>query len=265
MIDTHTHIYGPEFDIEGQAAGSLEGQCAAVDRAVAAGVELMMFANVDRESIEPIRKLHELRPDNTLISMGLHPTELKEDWKETIEEMMNLIAANPGLYKAVGEIGMDLYWEKESLPRQLEAFDIQLAKAEEFGLPVLIHSRDALAETLEVLSGHKGVKAVFHSFGGTEADVDAIRRVGDYYFGINGIVTFKNSGLKSVLPHIGIDRILTETDSPYLTPVPYRGKRNETALMPLVADAIADGMGLDIAEVRKATTENAKKFLNIQI
>ncbi len=263
MIDTHTHIYGPEFNVEGQKADSMEGQCAAVDRAVGAGVELMMLANVDLESIEPIRRLHELRPEFTLMSMGLHPTELKENWRDDLAYVMGLLEAHPESFKAVGEIGVDLYWEKESLARQLEAFDIQLTKAEELNLPVLIHCREALAETLEVLSGHKGVRAVFHSFGGTDEDVDAIRSVGDFYFGINGIVTFKNSGLRTVLPHIGLDRILTETDAPYLTPVPFRGKRNETSLMPLVVDAIAPALGLNVEDVRVATDINARKFLNI--
>ncbi len=263
MIDTHTHIYGPEFNIEGQAEDSFQGQCDAVDRAVAAGVDMMMLANVDRDSIAPIRRLHELRPANTMISMGLHPTEVKENWREELAYITSLIDKTPAAYKAIGEIGIDLYWSTDMLDAQMQAFDRQVAKAASLGLPILIHCREALPQTLEVLEGHKGVRAVFHSFGGSEADVDAIRRRGDFFFGINGIVTFKNSGLKKVLPHIGLERIVTETDAPYLAPVPHRGKRNETALMPLVCDAIADGLNADIAAVREATTQNAKSLLNI--
>ncbi len=167
-------------------------------------------------------------------------------------------------YVAVGEVGIDLYWDKTFEAEQMEAFDIQLAAAESFGLPVIIHQREALAQTLEVLSGHKSVRAVFHSFGGSEADVERVRSLGDYYFGINGIVTFKNSGLASVLPHIGLDRILTETDAPYLAPVPYRGKRNESSYIPHIVDKIAASLSAERLDVEAATVANAKTFFKLE-
>ncbi len=197
------------------------------------------------------------------MAMGLHPTEVKENWSECLASTNAELKANPELYKAVGEIGIDLYWDKTFEREQLEVFDRQVDIAVAMGLPVIIHCREGLSQTLEVLSGHPRAKAVFHSFGGSVADVDAIRRHGDHYFGINGIVTFRNSGLASVLPTIGIDRIVTETDSPYLAPVPYRGRRNESAYIPLITAAIADALGCTCREVDEATVSNAKTLFNI--
>ena len=145
----------------------------------------------------------------------------------------------------------------------MQVFDAQLAEAKRLGLPVIIHQRNALEPVLEVLSSYPGVAAVFHSFGGSVADVESIRRLGDYYFGINGIVTFKNSGLASVLPAIGLDRILTETDSPYLAPVPYRGRRNESAYIPHIVDRIAESIEIPADNVANTTTENAIKFFRL--
>ena len=145
----------------------------------------------------------------------------------------------------------------------MQAFDRQIAKAVDLNLPVIIHSREGLDQTLEVLQGYRDVRAVFHSFGGTEKDVDAIRRVGDFYFGINGIVTFKNSGLKATLPAIGLERILLETDAPYLAPVPHRGKRNESSYIPLIGATVADALSTDTETVAEATTTNAETLFGI--
>jgi len=262
MIDTHTHIYGPEFSIEGQTDETMQGQVETVDRAVAVGVDMMVLPAVDRSSVEPMKRLHSLRPDNTALAMGLHPTEVKENWRDELDYLMSVLA-DGSHYVAVGEVGVDLYWDKTFEREQMEVFDRQLAEASRLGLPVIIHQREALDRTLEVLGGHRDVRAVFHSFGGTVADVERIRSLGDYYFGINGIVTFKNSGLASVLPAIGVDRILTETDSPYLAPVPRRGKRNESSYIPYIVEKIADSLSLDRVEVEEATSNNAKIFFTI--
>lgn len=263
MIDTHTHIYGPEFSIEGQPDGTMSGQVETLDRALAAGVDMMVLPAVDRSSVGPMKRLHALRPDNTALAMGLHPTEVKENWPEELDYLMSVL--NDGsAYVAVGEVGVDLYWDKTFADAQMEVFDRQLCEASRLSLPVIIHQREALDQTLEVLSGHPDVRAVFHSFGGTVADVERIRRLGDYYFGINGIVTFKNSGLAAVLPAIGIDRILTETDSPYLAPVPKRGRRNESAYIPYIVDRIAEALALDSRETALATVNNAMTFFTIE-
>lgn len=263
MIDTHTHLYMPEYSFEGQPEGVFEGQCDAVDRAVAAGVTMMIMPNVDRASIEPIKRLNALRPNATAMAMGLHPTEVKENWKDELAFIMAELKSAPAVYKAIGEAGIDLYWEKDFEAQQMDAFEQQLIVAEELHLPVIIHCREGLAQTLEVLSGHRSVEAVFHSFGGTPEDVDLIRRTGDYWFGINGIVTFKNSKLRYTLPAIGTERLVTETDSPFLAPTPHRGKRNESSYIPLILDTMADALGKSPAELDAITTANAKRLFNL--
>lgn len=250
FVDTHTHLYLPEFE---------DGGVAAVERAVDAGVGMMLFPNVDLTTVEPMVSLNRQFPDNTRIAMGLHPTEVSENWKKDLEK----IPFDTPELVAIGEIGMDLYWSAEFCSQQKEAFYAQCLIAAELGLPIIIHQRDALEETLEVLKSLPVVpRGVFHSFGGTSEDIRKIREIGDFYFGINGIVTFKNSKLRDVLPEIGLDRILLETDSPYLTPVPHRGKRNESAYIPHIADHIAAFLGIDIKVVEQTTEKNSKVLFN---
>lgn len=254
MIDTHTHLYDSAF-------GDIDAQVSAVDRAVAAGIETMLLPAIDGASIEPMRKLAQMRPDNIRRACALHPTELGDSWEDSLAGILHELTANISEYVAVGECGIDLYWDKTTLPQQMQIFDSQLAAAQQFGLPAIIHCRNALDPTLEVLQGHPDVQAVFHSFGGTVDDIDKIRRTGDYYFGINGIVTFKNSGLSHVLPAIGLQRVLLETDSPYLAPVPYRGKRNESAYIPIIAFQIARAFETDTTLIAAETTKNAIRLI----
>ncbi|MDE5962247.1 MAG: TatD family hydrolase, partial [Duncaniella sp.] len=192
------------------------------------------------------------------MAMGLHPTEIGGSWESDLRIIHDELDANPADYIAVGEIGIDLYWDKTFKEEQMKAFSIQVDWAIERNLPVIIHCRDGLRETLEVLSAKKvKPKAVFHSFGGSVEDVKAIREIGDFYFGINGIVTFKNSGLHEVLPEIGIERIVLETDAPYLAPVPYRGKRNESAYIVKTAARVAEIMSMSVDDVSRMTSDNA--------
>lgn len=259
MIDTHTHIYGPEFDLPGQPEGSFQGQIETARRAIAAGVDHMMLANVDAASIAPIRALARALPSNIWTSIGLHPTELGDNPAATLDMMEALLNAEP--FDAVGEIGIDLHWDASHPEVQMQVFARQLEWARVAGLPVLIHSRDALPQTLEVLRDFPEARAVFHSFGGSQADVERIRAVGDYYFGINGIVTFKNSNLRDTLPAIGMDRLLTETDAPYLSPAPYRGRRNESAMIPYIIGTMAQAMGVDSDTMAAATVRNTFNFV----
>jgi TatD DNase family protein len=263
MIDTHTHIYMPEFDTEGQEVGSCYGQCETADRAVQAGVDMMILPNVDLSTIEPMRALHSKRPRCTAMAMGLHPTEVRDTWRSDLKAVTDELETHLSDYCAVGEVGIDLYWDKTFADEQMQALDIQAGKATALGLPIIIHCREGLAQTLEVLQGHPDARAIFHSFGGTTDDVEAIRRHGDHYFGINGIVTFKNSRLAEVLPAIGAQRILTETDSPYLAPTPHRGRRNESAYIPLIVAAIARGLGISPDEAAETTTYNSKMIFNL--
>lgn len=191
------------------------------------------------------------------MAMGLHPTEIKEDWRDVLSEVKAEFDTNRSEYVAIGEIGIDLYWDKTYCEQQMIALEQQVQWAVDAGLPVIIHCREGLDQTLEVLQAFPSARGVMHSFGGTADDVEAVRRVVDFYFGINGIVTFKNSQLRNVLPAIGLERLLLETDSPYLAPVPHRGKRNESAYIVNTAAHIAQSFGLPDNMIASGTTANA--------
>ena len=259
LIDTHTHLYLPEFreDAEGVLA---------VDRALDAGVRVMLLPNVDASTVSPMKRLHSERPEATRMAIGLHPTEVND---APLEEQLRFVSEelrNDENYIAIGEVGIDLYWDKTFRDHQMQIFEQQLRIASEQSLPVIIHCRDGLDETLEVMRGVAGLPgAIFHSFGGSVEDVEKIRRVGDFYFGINGIVTFKNSKLARVLPAIGLDRILLETDAPYLAPVPHRGKRNESSFIVHIARKVADSLGMDISDAQEATTRNAARLFRLDV
>lgn len=255
IVDTHTHLYLPEF----------ESPSAAVERAIGAGVGHMVFPNVDLSTIEPMLALHKLYPGNTSVAMGLHPTEVGDDWESVLARIESEFDSTCK-FVAVGEIGIDLYWDKTYRLQQREVFRRQVNLAADRGLPVIIHCREGLDDVLDVLSSVERLPTgVFHSFGGSVADVERIRSIGDFYFGINGIVTFKNSSLRDVLPAIGIDRLLLETDSPYLAPVPHRGKRNESAYIVHTAAYVANVLCLSLQDVHDITTANASSLFNLDL
>lgn len=255
LIDTHTHLYLDEFQ---------PSPSEAVVRAINGGVEKMIFPNVDLSTIEPMNSLHDEFPENIFMAMGLHPTEVSDSWERDLDKVYQELIANKEKYIAIGEIGIDLYWDKTYRNEQLLVLRKQFDWAVEMDLPVIIHCREGLNEILEVLDEmDTKPRGVFHSFGGTADDVAQIRRRDDYYFGINGIVTFKNSKLREVLPAIGLERILLETDAPYLAPVPHRGKRNESAYIVHTAAHIAQHLSLSTNQVESATTENARKLFGV--
>lgn len=276
LIDSHTHLYCDEFLTEEQPrhpgkgvvlpppAPTPDGGAEAVMNALAAGVCHLVFPANAIPEIGPMKRLAAKFPGKISMAMGLHPTELTDNPDAAIGIIEKEIEENPGLYRAVGEIGIDLYWEPENRDRQMAAFDRQCRLALRNDLPVIIHCRDGLDETLEVLEGLPAMpRGVFHSFGGSVGDVARIRGAGDFHFGINGILTFKNSTLPAVLPAIGIDRILLETDSPYLAPVPYRGRRNQSAYLPAIAAAVAAALSLPIETVAARTSANTRRLFNI--
>lgn len=254
LTDSHTHLYLEEFESDG-------GGKAAVERALNAGVRRLMFPNVSLDTITPMKRLASEFPDVVDMAMGLHPTEVNNDWKGAIEAIKSELST--GKYKAVGEIGIDLYWDRTYRAQQIEAFEAQCELAVNHELPVIIHCREGLSEILDAFDHMKVMPhAVFHSFGGSSKDIEAIRLRGDFFFGINGIVTFKNSGLKNVLHEIGLERILLETDSPYLSPVPLRGRRNESAYIVHTAGFVAHMLGLPAETVAEQTSRNYLNFLN---
>lgn len=252
IFDTHTHIYLEDF---------AEDCDEVVSSAIDAGVKMMMLPNVDIETIAPLKNILQRYPNCTIGAMGLHPTSVGEEYKlhlkQIYEELVN------GEYKAVGEVGIDLYWDTTYRTQQIDAFIEQLGWANELSLPVIIHNRDALAETVEALRVMPVEKVVMHSFGGFPQDVSKVREVCDAYFGINGVATFKNAHLEDTIKEIGIERLLVETDAPYLTPVPHRGKRNEPAYIVNTVDKIASVLNMTSDEVAEATLKNATYLFSI--
>lgn len=252
MTDTHTHLYMPDAYADGCAE--------AVSRAIEAGVTRMVFPCVNLDSMPDMRELHERFPDNTRLAVGLHPTELTPGWESALDRMEEML---PGDFVAVGEVGIDLYHDSSMRAEQKVSFARQLAWAKRYGLPVIIHCREGLDDTLQVLSeaGPDLPPLVFHSFTGTSADVERIRTVCDPWFGINGVVTFKNApALREALPVIGLDRMLLETDAPWLSPAPHRGERNESARIPFIRDCVASVLGVSPAEVESVTDASAARL-----
>ncbi|MBR5323317.1 MAG: TatD family hydrolase [Muribaculaceae bacterium] len=252
MFDTHTHIYLPEFE---------EDCNLVIERAKEAGVTIMMLPNVDVETISPLKKVLESNADCCVAAMGLHPTSVAEDYKARLDEIFREL--ENGEYKAVGEVGVDLYWDKTFRAEQLEVFAEQLRWAATKSLPVIIHNREAIDDTIAVLRQNPIERFVMHSFGGSPNDVKRVREVGDAYFGINGVATFKNARLEDTIKEIGLDRLVVETDAPYLSPVPYRGKRNEPAYIVNTVYKIAEVLSVSKEEVEKATFDNACRLFSL--
>lgn len=252
MTDTHTHIYLRE---------EFEDRCTEVlERGVVNGVRRMVFPNIDASSIRDMVTLAEKYPEETRMATGLHPTEVKENWREEMEKTLTLLQHPQCI--AIGEVGIDLYWDKTYKEEQMDCLEAQLRVAVDQSMPVIIHCREGLDEVLEVF-GRVGKeclpRVIFHSFTMDLESVRRIRKMADAYFGINGVVTFKNAeSLRDALPEIGIDRILLETDSPYLAPVPYRGKRNESSYLPKICGKVAEVLGMTEKEVERVTDSNAE-------
>ena len=257
MIDSHAHLYCEAFDNDRHEA---------VLRAREAGVTHVVLPNENAASLERLHAMKREYPDFVSLTVGLHPEEVQDDFAEQLNGLKRSLDEAPaGTFVAVGEIGVDLYWDKQWREQQLEALDRQLRWCRERDLPFIIHCREALDEILWVLDnfGESLPQGVFHSFTGSPADVERLRTRGDFYFGVNGIVTFKKSNVKDILPIVGLDRLLLETDSPYLAPVPHRGKRNESAFLPTVAAFVAQELGVPVTEVTTVTDGNARALFGI--
>lgn len=256
MIDTHTHLYMDEFEENGRQV---------VSDAVRAGVRTMILPNVDRESVEPLLKLHESCRSCTHIAPGLHPTEVGDDWEEELNEIFGLFGERKVV--GIGETGIDLHWDGGNIELQRRAFARQLELASRKNLPVIIHSRDALDETLRIATDFRNsVPAmIFHSFTGSPDDAATIvRELPDAVFGINGVVTFKNAEpLRQAVSNLGLDRVVLETDAPFLAPVPYRGKRNESAFIPVILHKLAGLFGETPEKCEIITDSNAERVFRL--
>lgn len=255
LIDTHTHLFCEEFD---------EDRELAILRAVEAGVTRMFMPNIDDTTIEPLMSLCD-KHVNCYPLMGFHPTSVDADWEKRLSVVEKSLRSGYKFY-GIGEVGMDLYWDKTYIKEQMKVFDIQTQWAIELNLPLIIHCREAYPEMLEVLSKYKdtSLKGIFHSFGGTVDEAQALMEYPNFMLGINGVVTFKKSTLPDVLREVPIEKIVLETDSPYLAPVPYRGRRNESAYLLSTANKLSEIYGLPIDEISAQTTTNALKvFENV--
>lgn len=248
VIDTHTHLYSEQFD---------EDRTAMIQRAIAAGVERMYMPNIDLNSIEGMHALEKQFPENCFAMMGLHPCSVDANWELVLAKMKLFLEKRP--YVAVGEIGIDLYWDKTFVEEQKEAFRTQINWAKELQIPIVIHARDSFPEIYEVLDQENDdrLKGIFHCFTGNERDVEKILNYRGFSFGIGGVVTYKKSDLPETLKHIPLEKLLLETDAPYLAPTPFRGKRNESAYVIHTAEKVAEILDLPLNQLKEITTQNA--------
>lgn len=256
LIDTHSHIYLPEFD---------DDRDEVVARAVEAGVTTILLPDIDPTTTERLMRCVETYPGLCRPMTGLHPTSVIEDYEAALAIIEDNLGSGRG-YVAVGEIGLDLYWDSTYREQQMVALDAQLDMAVRLGLPVVIHCRNAFDELFQVLANHKGcgnLRGVAHSFTGTLQQAEWLMEHTDFYFGVNGIVTFKRSDLPGTLRHIPIGRIVAETDSPYLAPVPHRGQRNESAFVADVVRKVAEIYGLDYDTAATTLTANARALFEL--
>lgn len=231
-----------------------------LERAKAAGVEKILLPNIDLDSIDPMLTLCQSNPELCIPMMGLHPCDVKDNFREVLATMRpNFDSQN---FIAVGEIGIDLYWDKTTLPLQIEAFEIQIEWAKELKLPIVIHARDAFDEIFEVVDRlhNEQLRGVFHCFTGTLDQAHKIMAYGNFFMGIGGVLTYEKSGLDKVVSEIPLDYLMLETDSPFLSPKPYRGKRNESAYVKFVAEKLAEIKGMTLHEIAAVTSNNADKL-----
>ena len=253
ITDTHTHLYSSEFD---------QDRIETINRAIKNGVSRFFIPAIDSSSIQKMYDLEQLFPENIFLMMGLHPCYVKENYLDELAIVEKELASRK--FYAIGEIGIDLYWDKTTLEIQKLAFRHQIKLAKKYKLPINIHCREAFDEIFEVLESEKSddLFGIFHCFSGTyEQALQAISL--NMKLGIGGVVTFKNGKIDQFLNKIDLKNIVLETDSPYLAPVPHRGKRNESSYTLLVAQKLAEIYNLPIEEIAKITTENSKAIFGV--
>jgi len=253
IIDTHTHLYLNQFNDDVDLV---------IERAKNAGIDKFIFPAIDSSHFKDMHELRNRYPENIYLMSGLHPVSVKDNYMEELNLVLKSLDTNS--YVAIGEIGIDLYWDKTFLKQQQEAFEFQIRLAVSNNLPIVIHCRDGFDEIFEILDAEKcsKLRGIFHCFTGTlEQAVRAINL--GFKLGIGGVVTFKNGGIDKFLNKIDIKNIVLETDAPYLSPVPHRGKRNESFYVTYVLKKISELYGLNEQEIAKITSKNALEIFNI--
>ena len=254
FIDTHCHLFDEQFDSDIEAT---------ISRALDAGVGKFLLPNIDVKTIPDLLKIADKYPGLCLPMMGLHPCSVFADYKDKLDTIYKEF--NSRKFIAVGEIGLDYFWDVSYKEQQIEAFKMQLNWAIEMNLPVAIHTRNSFEDAISIVEQYqqKGLRGVFHCFSGSIEDAQRIIASG-FYLGIGSVVTFKNGGLDKVLAEIPLTHMILETDAPYLAPVPFRGKRNEPAYIPLIAQKLAEINGIDSNKIAEITSANARKLFEVE-
>ncbi|MCC7333081.1 MAG: TatD family hydrolase [Flavobacteriales bacterium] len=254
LVDTHTHLYSEQFD---------EDRSEVVKRAIELGVKKMFLPNIDRTSVSGMLALQNQFPENCFAMMGLHPTSVNENFQEELKFIKEQLESSD--FCAIGEIGIDLYWDKSFLQQQQDAFRIQIDWAKQKNLPIVIHCRDSFDEIFEILDekNDESLSGIFHCFTGNLVQAQKILNYGKFKLGIGGVVTYKNSTLGEVLKQVDSSHIVLETDSPYLAPVPHRGKRNESCYITHVAQKLSEIYETSIEDIANITTQNALEVFRI--
>lgn len=253
LIDSHAHIYSEEF---------VNDRDEAVERALAEGVSKIYMPNIDHTTIDVMLETELKHPQQCIPMMGLHPCYVTKDFERELYLVEEWLGKRK--FSAIGECGIDLYWDKTFFPQQQEALKVQLDLAKKYKLPIVLHTRDSFEETYELVAAAQDgtLRGIFHCFSGTPEQAQKVKEL-DFLIGIGGVATFKNGGLDKVLPHVALDQIVLETDCPYLAPVPYRGKRNEPVYLPLIAKRVAELSGKTPQEVAETTTQNALNLFKL--
>lgn len=253
LIDSHAHIYSEKFNAD---------RAEAVERARQEGVSRIYMPNIDHTSIDGMLEAEDKYPGQCLPMMGLHPTSVGKDFEKELYLVEEWLGKHP--FAAVGECGIDLYWDKAFLPQQQEALKVQLELAKKYKLPIVLHTRDSFNEAYELVAAAQDgtLQGIFHCFSGTLEEAEKVKKLG-FLLGIGGVATFKNGGMDQVLPHLQPDDLVLETDCPYLAPAPHRGKRNEPVYLPLIAQRVADLMQKPLQEVVDKTTANALNIFKL--
>ncbi|PZF71391.1 TatD family hydrolase [Taibaiella soli] len=252
LVDTHTHLYDEQLTADPQQ----------IQRAIEAGVTKMYMPNCDSSTIEGMLAMETAYPQNCFPMMGLHPVYVKENYKDELTIVENWLSKRK--FAGVGEIGLDYYWDKTFVPQQKEAFEQQIDWALQYDLPIIIHSRESTADCIEIVRKKQNgkLRGIFHCFSGTLEEAKQIQELG-FYLGIGGVVTFKKSTLPEIVREMPLETLVLETDAPYLAPVPYRGKRNESSYIPLIAMTIATIKQVGLDEISAITNKNAEKIFSM--
>lgn len=254
MVDTHAHLYLPQFD---------EDRREMIQRARTEGVARILLPNIDLDTLPVMNELCDSFPGYCYPMLGLHPCDVKHNFSEILASMEPMLEDQR--FVAIGETGIDLYWDKTTLDIQKEAFRIQISWAKKSAKPIVIHARDSFDEICEILDDEndKDLTGVFHCFTGTIENAQRVMNYGGFMMGIGGVLTYPNSGLDKVVPHIPKEFLVLETDAPFLTPKPHRGKRNESAYIKFVAQRLSEVLGISIDEVANFTTQNANRLFKL--